>query len=286
MSRTLPLVVALLLAAPAPAQTLLYDDFTGGSLNSGNWNVANWTFNGNRTWFGHTPTVAGGVASLKLDTHNPDHAGYLKGTEIYSKQSFALGATGIDFEARVRTNMTTAGAVTSFFTYATTSPNNYAQEIDFEVLTKHIGSNRVIATTWKDWGAPGSNFNNGVNHRNNDPVGNAGQPAGVDLTQWTTLRIRWLPTRTEWYVNDSLFYTTTDAHPTTAMPIRMNFWAPDSTWGAAYDAGLQAVSSPGANTSFTYDVDYVKVMVVPVPEPAGLLLLAGAVGVAAGRRRR
>jgi beta-glucanase (GH16 family) len=273
------LLLVCALARPAHAQVLFRDDFDGTALNASNWSVGNWTFGGNRAWLGNTPAVANGVATLKLDTYNPDHPGYFRGTEIYSKQAFAMTATGLELEARVRTNMTTRGAVTSFFTYAQVPPNNYAHEIDFEFLTNQIPSGKVLATSWKDWGAPGSAYNDGIHHRSND-IGGAGQSVpGLDLTQFNTFKIRWLPNSTEWYVNGALLCSWADAHPTAPMPVRFNFWAPDAGWAAAYDSGLQPVTLASQNQSFTYDVDYVQVSVVPVPEPpCGALLVCGGVG--------
>ena len=207
------------------------------------------------------------MATLKLDTYNPDHLGYFRGTEIYSNQAFARPATGLELEARVRTNMTTRGGVTAFFTYTQVPPNNYAHEIDFEFLTNQIPSGKVLVSSWKDWGAPGSAYNDGIHHRSND-IGGAGQSVpGLDLTEFNTFKIRWLPNSTEWYVNGALLSSWPDAHPTAPMPVRFNFWAPDAGWTAAFDSGLQPVLSAGLNQSFAYDVDYVQVSVVPVPEP-------------------
>jgi beta-glucanase (GH16 family) len=276
---------------PAHAQVLFRDDFNTSSLNTSNWSVGNWTFGGNRAWFGTTPALANGMATLKLDTYNPEHPGYFRGTEIYSKQAFALPATGLEIEARVRTNMTTRGAVTSIFTYSQVPPNNYAHEIDFEFLTNQIPSGKVLSTSWKDWGAPGSAYNDGIHHRSND-IGGAGQSVpGLDPTQFNTFKIRWLPNSTEWYVNGTLLSAWPDAHPTAPMPVRFNFWAPDAGWTAAFDSGLQPVLSAGLNQSFAYDVDYVQVSVVPVPEPTSALLICGGAGLLVrwlrvSRRRR
>lgn len=265
----------LLTSTPAQAQTvLLRDDFSGGTFNTSTWNVANYTFGGNRAWFGNTPTLSGGIATLRLDTYNAEHVGNFRGTEIFSNQTFPLGATGVEFEARVRTTMTTRGAVTSFFTYATAPTNGFAHEIDYEFLTNQINgsatNHKVLTTSWKDWGAPGSTFNDGVHHRDANPT-----VPNLDLTQFNTFKIRWLPDHTEWLVNGTLVSSWADAHPTVDTPIRFNFWAPDSGWVNAYDANLTAALTPGANQSFTYDIDYVQVSTVPVPEPIGGLIVGG-----------
>jgi beta-glucanase (GH16 family) len=278
------LCMAGVFATPTRAQVLFSDDFTNASLNTTSWGVGNWQLG--RTQLGNTPTMSGGVASLTLDTYNPSNTTLLRGTEIYSKQTFGVGASGLDFEARVRTNMTAAGAVTSFFTYTGLgTPASPAQEIDYEALTKQIGQNKVLATTWNNWTGASGQYNDGIHHKNNDPASSAGQtPAGVNLTGWNTFRIRWLPNSTEWSINDVLFYQTTAAHPTDAMPIRFNFWAPDSSWTAAYDGGLTPATTLAGNTSYTYDVDYVRVSVVP--EPSGLIAVAAIAGLGFRRIRR
>ncbi len=97
----------------------------------------------------------------------------------------------------------------------------------------------------------------------------------LDLTQFNTFKIRWLPDHTEWLVNGTFVSSWADAHPTVDTPIRFNFWAPDSGWVNAYDANLTAALTPGANQSFTYDIDYVQVSTVPVPEPIGGLIVGG-----------
>lgn len=270
----------------AASQTVLFrDDFNGTSLNTANWNVADYTFGGNRAYFGNTPTVAGGLATLRLDTFNPDHVGFFRGTEIFSATRFARGTAGVEFEARVRTNMTTRGAVTSVFTYAQTPPANHADEMDFEFVTNQINgqatNHNVLTSSWNDWGAPGSAHNDGVHHQNANPA-----VAGLNLTDFNTVTIRWLPDRVDWLVNGALVASESGVLPDAATPIRMNFWPPDASWAAAYDAGLQPANSAAANVSFTYDLDYVEVRTVPVPEPGGVLLAAAAVGAAGLRRWR
>src|SRR5262245_21820077 len=88
------LLIACAFVRPAHAQVLFRDDFNGSGLNTSNWSVGDWTFGGNRAWFGTTPALANGMATLKLDTYNPDHPGSFRGTEIYTKQAFALPASG------------------------------------------------------------------------------------------------------------------------------------------------------------------------------------------------
>lgn len=268
---------------PATATVLFRDDFSGSALNQTDWSVANYTFGGNRAYFGNTPAVANGMATLKLDTYNADHPGSFRGTEIITKQAFDRGTTGIQLEARVRTNMTHPGAVTSFFTYTQVPPTNYSDEIDFEYLTNQIHSTptdqKVLTTSWHNWGAPGSNYNDQIHHHDSNPV-----VTGLDMTQFNTFDIRWLPDRTEWYVNGVLISSWKDTVPTAAMSLHMNFWPPDSSWAAAYDLSLQPAATATANQSYTYDVDYVQVSTV-VPEPTSFMVLTlAAFGFAVARR--
>ena len=184
----------------------------------------------------------------------------------------------------MRTNMTARGAVTSFFTYSQAAGTGYAHEIDYEFLTNQINgkatNHQVLATSWKDWGAPGSNYNDGTHHQSANPA-----VAGLDLTQFNTFKIRWLPARTEWVVNGVTVASWAEAHPTVAAPVRFNFWPPDSSWADAYDAGLTPATTAAADRLFTYDIDYVQVSTVPVPEPAFILTGAAALAaLAAGRR--
>src|SRR4051812_12716085 len=102
--RFVAIVVATvgLFAARAPRSVLFFDDFTGSTLNSSNWGVGTWQLG--RSQLGNTPTVAGGIASLRMDTYNPANTTLLRGTEIDSRQLFSPGTSGIDIEARVRIN--------------------------------------------------------------------------------------------------------------------------------------------------------------------------------------
>jgi hypothetical protein len=110
------LVQYLLLAGACPAfgEVLFFDDFSGTSLNTTNWSTGTWQLG--RTQLGNTPSLNSGVASLSLNAYNASNTNLIRGTEIFTNQSFAIGSQGIEFEARIRTNMTSGGAVTAFFT--------------------------------------------------------------------------------------------------------------------------------------------------------------------------
>jgi beta-glucanase (GH16 family) len=248
-----------LIPCRADAADLLRDDFNGAALDGTKWDIGTWLLG--RTQLAFTPQVTGGMARLRLDTYNPGNTSLLRGTEILSDLSFTRGS-GIEYEARVRTNAVAAGGtVTSFFTYtADTSVNPaIADEIDFEFLSKHINaspgpSDPVLATTWNNFRTDGSNFGDPNVHSSvNVDVAN------LNLATFNTFKIRWLPDRVQWYVNDVPIRTAKFAVPDAPAPIRANFWAPNTDWGDAYSGTLQPANNSGANTTYLYDIDHIAV---------------------------
>lgn len=257
--------------------TYFLDDFNGASLDTNvNWNVVNGRTLA-RSQLINMPTTSNSVATLRFDTYNAGHPGTLMaGSEMYSKQLFARG-TGLEFETRARmVGPIASGLVTAFFTYTDRIDTNTGHlvndEIDFEFLSRQInnppqaGGDSVVVTSWQ-------NFDNDV--PNGTPAHyQSANPhvAGLDLTQFNTFTIRWLPDRTEWLIDGVLIHSSTNALPDEPMPIRLNFWAPASSWSAAYDASLQPVSSSAANSSYFYQIDYVRVSSIPEAGVVGMVL--------------
>jgi beta-glucanase (GH16 family) len=227
--------------------------------------------------------VAGGIASLSLNTYDAAHPGSFAGTEIYTNQSFTRGS-GLEFDARVRTDAMPSGFVTSFFTYVFNADST-SDEMDFEVLSKQINANPVPPsagqpidlTTFHNWTGDPNDYFDGIHHTASTPT-----VAGLNLNDFNTFTIRWLPDHTEWLINGVLVASTTEALADSPMPIHMNFWAPDNSWSDAYNAAEQPTTNPLANQSYFYDVDYVSVETIPEP-PSALLLALGIGGLAGGR---
>lgn len=251
-ARALQPALALLLAAGAgganaDGTVVFRDDFNGSQLDATAWGVGTWTLG--RTQLGNVPVVAGGIAQLRFDTYR------FTGAEIYTKADYALG-NGVEFEARVRSNQLPAGLVTSLFTY--TYANGKSDELDFEWLSKQVnltsGGAPMLLTTWNDWDEAHPVYNDGVHHSSQTKV-----VAGVDVNQFHTYTIRWLPGRTEWKVDGVLVASSTLAQPDQAAPLRINFWAPASSWTEAYDARLKPVGAKKQNKSYFYDVDWVEI---------------------------
>ncbi len=251
--------VVLVPAMATAQQTLLFDDFDAAPLDSSIWGLASWNI-GDRTQFGNQPEfhtdADGSYITLPLDTYNPNLPGQrVLGTEIFSLQRFD-NPEGVEFLTRARLNTEMPGLVAAFFTYSEKRQKGryVSDEIDYEVLSKQ-GFNRVLVTSWDNWGAAGSNYEDGVHH-----LGALLDLNAYDWRQWNTYAMRWYPDRVEWHVNGELVRVHYDAPvPDQPQPARASLWAAGSTWPDAYDALLAPVSDPAQNQRFRWDIDYILV---------------------------
>jgi len=282
----LALPVCLLLSGNASGTTLFFDDFNGSSLDESVWRLPT----GNGTFYGRTqikppsyfgqdlrPVVAGGSVTLQLDTYNASdpNTNSFWGHEIQTRQTFLPGADGISIETRMRfLDTPPGGLVGGFFTWGYDSNSGLRDEIDVELLTNDLAANRERLLT------------NVYNNTTIDGPGNSAFAglAGFDMTQWNTYEILWLPDRIQWILNGTQIreqIVTVGTHPS---EVRLNIWAPDEGFGAAYNAALQPTDLAG-NQQYELEIDYVRVSSVPLP-PA-LLLFSSALTLLAwaGRRR-
>lgn len=243
--------MASLTPAHADGTVVLREDFNGSQLDSTVWAVGTWKLG--RTQLGNVPAVAGGLAQLTFNTYR------FTGSEIYTRRNFALG-NGVEFEARVRSNHLPSGLVTSLFTYNT--QNNLSDELDIEFLSKQVNLSAtgapMLMTTWNNWDEAHPTYGDGIHHSSQSKV-----ITGLDVNLFHTYTIRWLPGRTEWLVDGVLVASSTLAQPDLAAPLRINFWAPASTWTEAYDARLKPVGNKRQNKTYFYDVDWVEVRQLP-----------------------
>lgn len=268
----IPCLAALLVggicACPAPADdVLLFDDFDGGALDAQVWGVGDWWIS-TRSKLGAQPILdsEGGTSfvSMTMDTYHPEYPGsFFLCSEIYSHTSFARGK-GLELEARVRVLDVPSGAVCSFFTFARIGDwPGLKDEIDFEILTRQPVDS-VLCTSWDDWVEEGTlAYNDGIHHKDAFPV-----VPGYDYRNWNTYTMRWLNNRIDWYVNDVLVNSFNVPLPDLATPVRFNFWASGIEWVDAYDAILQPVSDPDSNSTYYYDIDYVRVTALDVAAPS------------------
>ncbi len=254
---------------------LLTDDFESPPLNTEVWGIADWWL-GSRTQLGNWPffmTNEPGTSyiTLPLDTYNPGNPGVtFLGTEIYSLNSYER-KLGLTIEARVRVFSTEqSGLVCSFFNWGAhwVGSTRLDDEHDYEFMTRQA-ANSVLLTTFNDFNWSDPTFSDGVHHWNN-----LAYVSGMDRGDWNTIAIAWKTNRTEWIVNGSLAWSTTNAlAKDEPMAVRANFWAPNSDWADAYEPALQPTADPAANQTFYYDIDYIRVTrVEPLLEaPTGLI---------------
>ena len=254
-TRLFATLIGVALLGPASAlaagTVVLRDDFNANQINAATWGIGTWKLG--RTQLGNVPVVAGGIAQLSFNTYR------FTGSEIYSKTNFALG-NGVEFEARVRSNQLPSGLVTSFFTYNT--QNNVADELDIEFLSKQVNLSAngapMLMTTWNDWNEATPTYGDGVHHSSQSRV-----IPGLDVNLFHTYTIRWLPGKTEWLVDGVLVASSTLAQPNLETPIRINFWAPASSWTDAYDSQLKVVNTRRQAQVYYYDIDWVEVRRLP-----------------------
>ncbi len=213
-----------------------------------------------RTYSAYPVPVTNGYAELRMDTYNafanPPGSTVL-GTEIATRTYYPVGK-GLAFEARVWIDpLLPRGTITSLFSYVFRDlggGNLQQDEIDWEFL-----SNKFV-------GVPMPQVSTNVYK---DEFLGAGQPAefGVPAATmqgvWNTFRVEWYPDRVRWLMNGRPVFQRFDRVPNDAMNVRLNFWAPDSNWAAAYSSQLQGATSAAQNVTYRYRVDYVRVFALP-----------------------
>ena len=197
----------------------------------------------------------GKVAVLNLDTFNPNAAGSsFLGTDLITKRNFAVGG-GLRMTTRMRVQSgIPGGLVAAPFLYDTqreSPPGTLVRdEIDHEIITnfaQSAGPDNTLTNVWND-----GNFASA-----GAPV-TISNPTGFDVTQFHDYRTDWSPQSVKYYIDNTLVRTETTVVPDDPMRAHMNFWAPDSTFGAAYNAGLTP-SASGPGTTYKAEVDRIEI---------------------------
>lgn len=245
---------------------LFQDDFsTNGPLNSANWDYNHWSAKNNPSFLGLTqmrqslPLAENGMARIRLDTWLSDAGGSGKafsGSEAITNQAWDVTSGGIAFEGRFRFEGTQGGMIAGFFSYEDFPPNvdrNIHDEIDFEILTTNLEkiSTNVFA---------------------HEPGDKTAHPRSIAMTgsfeDWHTYRMEWLPGMVRWFVDGTLIRTETKHVPTQPQQLHMNLWGVPTNWGPSPgdpdgppvgDPSFKPATSAGANQTFFFDVDSVKV---------------------------
>ena len=224
------------------------------------------------------PEVRNSMATFSHHTYNDAYpGGKCLSQEMFTIDEFDATTTLI-FEARVRLRPPArSGLVAGFYVYGDkaksyTDPNLVSDEIDYEFLTNQVNDpypvflgHRVYVGAYNDFEG---NWMDDTKHwwaNPNVPKIILGNRPQLDLTEFNIFQIRWLGDRVEWYWQPEdggdpiLIYKTSNVLPDDPMGLYLNFWGADIFWPIAWDASLQPVVSPEADSVSYYDVDYVKV---------------------------
>jgi hypothetical protein len=253
--------------APVTTEPIFVDDFSGASLDRGQWRIYDDSRELHRTQYGLEPRLgrdSDGTTFMRVaqQTFNPNPLWSGKktaGAEVISQQTWSLG-TGKEFEARMRMDNLTPGVVLGFFTYIADGewPTTYRQsEIDFEFLT-NLGGDKIWTNIFDDFNpqrspdqgggsfdAPGFNWNDGA---------------------WHTYKIRWMPSETLWIIDDRIVLRReVNILPGSAMAVRFNSWTPRNDWAQAYNPAVNPAATPEENREIAYDVDYIKCVRCQIP---------------------
>lgn len=114
------------------------------------------------------------------------------------------------------------------------APENYRKsEIDFEFLTAQTEQfsparrNRLYFNIWNDWNQglyghdPG--FEDSPTRLHDDKTYEPSVDTNFDYANWNLYQIRWLPDRTEFYVNNRLERVEREVLPDEALAVHFNF---------------------------------------------------------------
>mgnify|MGYP001497534253 CR=1 FL=1 len=262
-TRLLPVLIGIMMAIIAGAQTtttIFYDDFDGTAMRTDLWHIPTWVSSTDGTYVGRTqfrcsqnsglPAISNGEAIIVLETYNPTGFSFY-GTDLITNRSFSLGE-GLVFTIRAKfISPLPRGIVGGIFLYDIVGVPPYHDEIDFE-LVSNIPSE--VQT----------------NIYNNEPPG-AGHPVfhpiTGSVTDYHTYVIKWLAGEITWQVDGVTVRTLRNLVPYRPMHFHLNIWAPAKEWSEAYDAGLQWVSNPAMNQTYSMIIDYVKIDSITLKNP-------------------
>jgi hypothetical protein len=256
--------------SPLSASAVLFqDDFSGTGSLGASWDYNHWIEGPNNpSYLGGTqmrqtlPEKSGGMARIKMDTYNPPpgQPNSYYGSEAITKQAWDVSTGGLAFEGKFKFEGNQGGMIAGFFTYeqfpsgAKREPHD---EIDFEIITTQMQKISTNVFKHQEVGTPHSFAVDGG--------------LGIDHVY----RFEWLPSVVRWFVDGKLIREETQNVPTKPQQLHLNLWgAPQKggpnggPWGPnPGDPGGPNITDPtlliapnaGANKSYYFDVDYVKV---------------------------
>ena len=227
--------------------TLFYDDFSN-PLNSTQWDYNHWQAENNPSYYGRTqqrqslPEVSDGYLHLKLDTYNPTGYSFF-GSEVMSNPTFSNENGAIVFEIKAHlVDPIVGGIVGGMFFYSPNSGSTH-DEIDVEAVSNRL--NEIQTNIYA-----------------NEPLG-AGHPQFNTITGTLTddhvYRAEWYKDAVLWFVDGELVREEITNIPTEPMALHLNIWVPGQEWAEGYNPNLDPVITPGDNSSYDFDVDFVQV---------------------------
>lgn len=247
------------MTSPLSGTILFQDDFSvDGPLDAANWGYNVWQPQNNPSFLGLTqmrqslPVAQNGMARIQLDTFLDGNA--FSGSEAITNQAWDVSTGGIAFEGSFRYEGTQGGMIAGFFSYQQFPPGanrSIHDEIDYEILTTNLA--KISTNVFADSDA------------NVNPLS---IPITGSFADFHTYRIEWLPSAVRWFVDGTLIREESDVVPTQPQQLHMNLWGVPGNWGPSPgdpngpsigDPNFVPASSAGANQTFFFDVDSVKV---------------------------
>ena len=250
-------------APPAEAQTqvILNEQFNGNAVDT---SVFTFSGSGNESFFGRTqlnspqlpgafdsPTVAGGVLQLELNSFNPFAPGsFFLADEIRTIQQFAPSSVnGFSFETRARfvddaINPLSPGLIGGAFLFGV-DPVAFPlvrDEVDFELLS-NFPQDAILTNIFND---------DGFTSAGNGQFANV---PGLDLTEFNDFRIETTLASTQFFVNDTLVRIDTVDLAVEPQDFRLNINAQGPEFADAFSDLLQPTADPAQNETFIFEVD-------------------------------
>src|SRR5271170_1308177 len=211
---------------PTPGTPTFVDTFSGGSLNTKNWIVSNWTSDeyagaGNNVTF--SPSAISLSQGLLQMTLTQPTSGTSTGAELQSKSTFGFGTYQVVMRMSSTSPTSTgsgsvvSGSDSAFFSFI----NNSETEIDIEYCG-NTPSN-IWLTNWDT-----TNLKTYT------------EPAAANLASgFHTYTVVWSSKQIQWSIDGVVVATHTTNIPQTPAYMMINFWGTNSSsWGGVATPGV------------------------------------------------
>lgn len=202
------------------------DTFSGGTINTENWIVSNWTSNdyagagNNMTWSPSAINLSEGLLQMILTQPT---SGTSTGAELQSKNTYGFGTYQyvMRMSSTSPTSTGTGSVVSGSDSAAFSFINNSQTEIDIEFCGNT--PNNIWLTNWDT-----TNLKTYT------------EPAAANLASgFHTYTVVWAPASITWSIDGVVVATHTTNIPQTPAYIMLNFWGTNSSsWGGVATPGV------------------------------------------------